>query len=279
MIAYDFEYFRPASVGEAVRLYRQAEARGQSPLYYAGGSEIISMARLEQLRTGAVIDIKAIPDCCVMEFRGDRLVIGAAVPLIAVEEHPLFPLLADTTRDVADHTNRNRITVGGNLCGKFYYREVLLPFLLVDGEAVLAGPGGTRTVPVADILNGEPRLAPGELLVQVISDRRYFGLPYVTVKKTKMERIDYPVVRIAALKTGEGIRIAFSGVSDIPFRSARLEAILNDASLPMEDRIDRAIAEWPAPILSDILASGAYRTFVLRNTLRDTMAELERRGI
>jgi CO/xanthine dehydrogenase FAD-binding subunit len=279
MISFDFEYYKPTTVEEAVRVFQQADSNGKEPLYYSGGTEIISMARLNQLRTGAVIDIKGIPECNVLQIHQEQLVIGAAITLTALSEANLFPLLGETVRDAADHTNRNKITVGGNLCGKFFYREALLPFLLADSQVVLAGTKGIRHVPVHQILNGEPRLEKGELLVQILSDRRYLELPFVTVKKTKMEKIDYPIVRISALKTMEGIRVAFSGVSAVPFRSWKLEEVLNDASLPMEERIESVIRIWPVPILNDILSSAAYRTFVLRNTLSDTMTALERRSI
>jgi CO/xanthine dehydrogenase FAD-binding subunit len=279
MISFDFEYYKPVTVEEAGRLFQQADADGKEPLYYSGGTEIISMARLNQLRTGAVIDIKGIPECNVLQIHQEQLVIGAAITLTALSEANLFPLLGETVRDAADHTNRNKITVGGNLCGKFFYREALLPFLLADSQVVLAGTKGIRHVPVHQILNGEPRLEKGELLVQILSDRRYLELPFVTVKKTKMEKIDYPIVRISALKTKEGIRVAFSGVSAVPFRSWKLEEVLNDASLPLEERIESVIRLWPVPILNDILSSAAYRKFVLRNTLSDTMTALERRSV
>jgi CO/xanthine dehydrogenase FAD-binding subunit len=279
MISFDFEYYRPTTVEEAVRLFQQVDSNGKEPLYYSGGTEIISMARLNQLRTGAVIDIKGIPECNVLQIHQELLVIGAAITLTALSEANLFPLLGETVRDAADHTNRNKITVGGNLCGKFFYREALLPFLLADSQVVLAGTKGIRHVPVHQILNGEPRLEKGELLVQILSDRRYLELPFVTVKKTKMEKIDYPIVRISALKTKEGIRVAFSGVSAVPFRSWKLEEVLNDASLPLEERIESVIRLWPVPILNDILSSAAYRKFVLRNTLSDTMTALERRSV
>ncbi|WP_040951823.1 FAD binding domain-containing protein [Gorillibacterium massiliense] len=277
MISFDFAYFKPGTVEEAVRLFGREEGKGNKPLYYSGGTEIISAARLNQVRPGAVIDIKGIPECQGMHIReGDgQLVIGAAVPLTAVAESPFFPLLGDTARRVADHTNRNKITIGGNLCGQFFYREALLPFLLTDSQVVLAGPGGYRTVPVQLAFNGGTRLARGELLVQIISDCRYFHLPYVTVKKTKMEEIDYPLVRVVALKTETGIRAAFSGVSAVPFRSLRVEKVLNDRTLPLEQRIERVILSWPVPILDDVLGSAAYRTFVLRNTLWDVMNALE----
>jgi CO/xanthine dehydrogenase FAD-binding subunit len=279
MISFDFEYYKPATVEEAVRLFQQADANGKEPLYYSGGTEIISMARLNQLRTGAVIDIKGIPECNVLQIRQEQLIIGAAITLTALSEANLFPLLGETVRHVADFTNRNKITVGGNLCGKFIYREALLPFLLADSQVVLASTKGIRHVSIHRILNGVPRLEKGELLVQILSHRRYLDLPFVTVKKTKLEKIDYPIVRISALRTNEGIRVAFSGVSAIPFRSRKVEEVLNAASLPLEERIENANRIWPVPILNDILSSAAYRTFVLRNTLTDTMAALERRSI
>ncbi|MDU0200470.1 MULTISPECIES: FAD binding domain-containing protein [Paenibacillus] len=275
MISFDFEYYKPTTYDEAVSIYQNMNASGKSPLYYAGGTEIISMARMDQLRTGAVIDMKGIPECRVFQFHHNQLVIGAALTLNELAESPLFPLLADTVRDIADHTIRNKITIGGLLCGKFIYREGLLPFLLADSEVILAGPSGVRQIPIRQILNGEPRLEKGELLVQIITNANYLEMPYVTIKKTKLERIDYPIVRIAGLHTGEEIRMAFSGVSAIPFRSKKIEEILNDTSLSLEARVDIAIQWWPVPILNDILSSSAYRTFVLRNTLLDAMAALE----
>jgi CO/xanthine dehydrogenase FAD-binding subunit len=276
VISFDFEYYKPTAIEEAVRIFQQADSNGKEPFYYSGGTEIISMARLNQLRTGTVIDIKRIPECNVMQFQKDQLVIGAANTITALSEANLFPLLSETVRDVADHTNRNKITIGGNLCGKFFYREALLPFLLTDSQVVLAGTRGIRNVSIHRILNGEPRLEKGELLVQILTDRRYLDLPFVTKKKTKLEKIDYPIVRVSALRTREGIRAAFSGVSAVPFRSGKVEEALNNSSRPLEECVENAIRLWPAPILNDILGSSAYRTFVLRNMLLDTMVALER---
>jgi CO/xanthine dehydrogenase FAD-binding subunit len=68
MISFDFEYYRPTTIEEAVHVFQQADSNGKEPLYYSGGTEIISMARLNQLRTGAVIDIKGIPECNVLQI-------------------------------------------------------------------------------------------------------------------------------------------------------------------------------------------------------------------
>lgn len=68
MIPFDFQYYRPASVVEAVQNYLEMEAAGKSPKYYGGGTELISMARMNSLSFGAVIDIKDIPECNVLKL-------------------------------------------------------------------------------------------------------------------------------------------------------------------------------------------------------------------
>lgn len=48
---------------EAVDIYTRLCSEGKQPLYYGGGTEIISMARTHNIYTDAVIDIKGIPEC------------------------------------------------------------------------------------------------------------------------------------------------------------------------------------------------------------------------
>ncbi|MFC5451217.1 FAD binding domain-containing protein [Paenibacillus aestuarii] len=278
MISFDFDYIKPATMEEAVQTFQRADSLGLEPLYYSGGTEIITMARVDQLRTGAMIDVKAIPECNVLMHSGGQWIVGAARTLTDLADDNSFPLLTETVLHLADQTNRNKITIGGHLCGKLFYREALLPFLLTDSQVVLAGPSGVRRVSIHSVFNGRLRLARGEMLVQLITDRKYLDQPSYTVKRTKIEYIDYPVVRICAMNTGGWMRFAFGGVSAVPFRSQQIDEVLNDRSLSPEMRIDNVIRRWPVPVLDDMLASADYRRFVLRNTLSDTLTALERKG-
>ncbi|KRE55874.1 FAD binding domain-containing protein [Paenibacillus sp. Soil750] len=278
MISFDFEYVLPDTVEEAIQAFQRADSLGLDPLYYSGGTEIITMARLNQLRTGAIIDVKAIPESNVLLHKDGHWIVGAARTLTELADDNSFPLLTETVLHLADQTNRNKITIGGHLCGKLFYREALLPFLLSDSQVVLASPNGVRQVSIHSVFNGELRLERGEVLIQIITDQRYLNQPTFTVKCTKMAYIDYPVVRICAMNMGGWMRFAFSGVSTVPFRSQQIDERLNNHSLPPKLRIDQVIRSWPLPVLNDILASADYRRFVLRNTLSDTLAALERRG-
>lgn len=274
MISFDFEYYKPTSVAEAVRTFQELDAQGKKTVYYAGGTEIISLARLNQVVVDAVIDIKEIPECNVFQFVGDKLLIGAAKTLNELREVNLFPLLREILRKAADHTSRNKITLGGNICGTIFYRESVLPFLLSDSQLLIAGEEGLKTVSIHEVFDKEIQLKKGEFLVQVITNKEDTELPYATIKKTKISQVEYPLVTVAAVKKDQRVRVAFSGVCAFPFRSLQIEADVNDMSSSVEQRIDHALQHLPTPALDDIRASKEYRAFVLRNTLADSLKML-----
>ena len=81
------------------------------------------------IHTNAVIDIKDIPECRTLQFERHHLALGSALTLTEITENGGFPLLSKAAREVADHTARNKITLGGNICGQIFYREAVLPFI------------------------------------------------------------------------------------------------------------------------------------------------------
>jgi CO/xanthine dehydrogenase FAD-binding subunit len=274
MIPFDFDYYKPDTVREAVRLYRDLSAQGKEPLYYSGGTEIITLGRLNLVAAGAIIDIKAIPECCTLAVQDRKLVLGSALTLSRIRDSNGFPLLGETAGNVADRTSRNKITLGGNLYSRFMYREAVLPLLLTDSELLIAGPAGMRQAPINDIFNETMRTENGALLVRTMTDVSYLSMPYIAVKKRKVAEIDYPLVTIAAIRTDSMIRVAFSGVCAFPFRSSVIEEIVNRQQQPLQARVAEAALRLPAPILDDIKGSAAYRRFVLMSTLSDTIRSL-----
>ncbi|MFC7392163.1 FAD binding domain-containing protein [Scopulibacillus cellulosilyticus] len=275
MIGFDFEYFKPKTVADAVKLFQILEEQGKQPVYYAGGTELITLGRLNQVSFGSVIDIKGIPDCCVYGYSEQELVIGSSISLTYLADMRDFPLLGQTAGRVADHTARNKITIGGNICGRIIYKEAVLPFLLTDSRVLVAGRNGSRMVPVTDLFNKGLHLANGDWMVQFFTDRNMLSLPFYTVKKRKLDVIDYPLLTLAALRKDDEIRVAVSGLCDFPFRSKEIEAVLNDRSMTKNTRILQAVERLPGPVLNDWIASAEYRIFVLKNTLMEMLSALE----
>jgi CO/xanthine dehydrogenase FAD-binding subunit len=274
MVPFDFTYHQPSSIQEAIQLFQTLQQQGKKPMYYAGGTEIITLSRLNLVFTEAVIDIKGIPECRTLRFDNNYLVLGAALSLTTIEEANVFPLLSKTASEVADRTARNQITLGGNICGQIFYREAVLPLLLTDSDVIIAGKDGLKQLPIQQVFQKQMQLHPGEFLVQIMTEQTYLSLPYRSIKKRKQWEVGYPLVTVAALKTNGQIRVAFSGVCPFPFRSQAVEERLNDWQLPLEARIDEALHHLPRPILDDIEGSAEYRLFVLKHTLFDIITEL-----
>ena len=275
MIPFDFIYCRPASLEEAVQVYTQFQAENKIALYYAGGSEIITQCRAQSIRPDAVIDIKSIAECTSLTNDPSGLHIGAACTLTQIKESRMFPLLGLACGRIADHTNQCRITLCGNLCGTIIYREASLPLLLSDAVLTLYGPDGKREVPFQNIFKGRMLLNPGELVVQVHIPPWALNAKCAHIKKTTNEKIDYPLVNVTAIRKDGFLRIAFSGLCTYPFRSTEIENALNDAALPHNARIEKAIALLPEAAHTDAEGSGAYRVFVLRNILLTLLEDMD----
>ncbi len=266
MIPFDFEYYQPATIQEAVEAYHCLDREGKAPVYYGGGSELISMARLGNYSFGAVIDIKNIPECRILAFDKKHLVLGSALTLTEIREAKKFPLLEKTAGRIADHTMQCKITLGGNLAATIIYRETVLPFLLTDAKFVIAGQDGLQEYEACQIFDQRLQLKKGQFLVKVIIDQSYLNTPYFHIKKTKNEKIDYPLITTAGIIKDGMLRVAFSGLKPYPFRDMANEKILNDVNLTIEMRV-KMFADQTKEISDDHNGSAEYRKFVLKETL------------
>lgn len=277
MIAADFAYYRPESLDEAVEAFERIRTEDRRPLYYGGGTEILTQARLHEITPDAVIDLKGVAKCRGLRDRGDRVAFGAALTLEAIAEADPWQLLSKTAGRVADHTTRCQITLGGNLAGTIPYREAALPFMLFP-EAVsaeVAGPRGTRTVPFSSVFNGSLHLADGEFLVALEVERDVFQTAGTSIKRTRIDWIDYPLFTVVLARTSAGVRVAVSGLTNAPFRDDVLERALNGPG-SRSVRAERAAAAVnPVTIVDDLHGSRAYRRFLFARTLEDALEEME----
>lgn len=275
MIPIDFVYCRPSTLQEAYSAFMQLQAEGKSPVYYSGGSEIITMSRAGSIKPGAVIDIKRIPECMGLSADKESLNIGAGCTLNQIKESKHFKLLSLACGRIADHTNQCKITLGGNLCGTIIYRETSLPLLLSDATITLFTGEKLRTVPFQSVFQGRMQLSQGEFIVQLDVPGWALGAPHFHVKRTRNEKIDYPLVSMSALLKDGFLRIAFSGVCSYPFRNTQMEAVLNNHSLSCDHRVDQAAALLPESAYSDVEGSGEYRMFVFKNMVKALLEEVE----
>jgi len=118
-------------------------------------------------------------------------------------------------------------------------------------------------------------LQKGEFILKSTVNKIYLQMPYIHVKKTKNEKIDYPLITAAALKKDGQIRIAFSGLASYPFRDIGIETVLNDSPLSFDVRADKITQALSGIILNDLSGSADYRKYVLKNTIVNILETLK----
>ena len=273
MIAADITYLRPDTAEEAV----DAWSRHEGARYLAGGTEITTAARrTAALDLRACIDVKRIAEANVHEIRGDRLCLGAALSLFDVAAGDAFPLMNATLRGIADHSVRNRLTLGGNVAGLLPYREAVLPLLLADATvrsiapAQAGAPAIRRERKLREIFDKRLILAPGELVLSFCVPIEAPEWSWSHHRKTRTSSVDYPLVTTGMVHDGTAIRLAVAGAHPYPVRSDAADAALSKdgaAALP-------AVLEAFGPLRADSRASAEYRVALLQNMIRASLEEL-----
>ncbi len=271
MIPFELEYLRPATLEEAANAYVQCRDNGLNPVYYAGGTEIVTFCRAHKMQPGALIDIKHIPECLELGEHADELVFGTALSLNTIIEHNAFPLLSRIAEGIADHTVRNRLTLGGNLAGRLPYRETALACLLSDATVEIFGPGGTRQIAFSELCQTQLLLEDGEFLVHIRVSKALSLAPWFYRRKTQSSRVDYPIASAAFLRHNGQIRMAIGGAFPCPVRASHAEAVLNDAQISLAESPARALGRIAFHANDDHRASSEYRTMLLKKMVQEAL--------
>jgi 4-hydroxybenzoyl-CoA reductase subunit beta len=216
-----------------------------------------------------------------------------------------FPVLGAAARTVAGPTHRETATIGGNLCLEtrcVYYNQSewwrrangyclknggetchvaptgdrchgafsgdLAPVLLVMGaEAEIAGPDGTRTIPLADLYADDGaahlRLGEGTILTAV-------HLPPSTARRADYAKarvrgsVDFPLAGVAVALAHDGgelrsLRVAVTGTNPRPLLVAETESL---AGAPLDEdaiaRLEKMVRKQIQP-MRNTLSPGHYR--------------------
>jgi len=139
-----FEYARPASASEAVKLLAES-SNGAEVL--AGGGDLLARMKDFVSTPGRLVSLAEARDLRALEYTPKGLRLGAMVTLdqiaasAAIREH--YPGLAQAVEDLGGPQIRNSGTVGGNLCQRprcWYYRAGFGLLAMQQGQSLV--PGG-----------------------------------------------------------------------------------------------------------------------------------------
>lgn len=270
----DFDYYAPESLSEATGLLVQL---GPSARVLAGGTDILVKMKSGLLAPSALVSLKNLHELRQIRWDAGRgLAIGALAThneirdSAAVQEH--FLSLSEAAHKLANNQVRNRGTIGGNLVNAIPSAD-LPPILIALGAYVtLAGPDGSRTVPVESFFTGVSRCAleqEREILTEVvIPPQKTTGSTYIKFGLRRSGAL--AVVGVAAAVTMDGdlvrdVRICLGAVYKVPTRAVQAEQALIGKRWT-DDLLEQAgrIAVGCCLPISDIRGSAEYRRDLVR---------------
>lgn len=251
-------YFRPGSLGEALRLLRLPQR-----VALAGGTTLNAGREPSDMEA---VDLQALDLADISATDSGRVNVGATATLDEMRRCPLLPSkLRELARREQPSTLRTLATVGG-IVAKAGPESLLLSALLAHSAVVeIAGPaaaaahdGGAdpavelRHRALADVLDsGVPA---GALITRLDIDPG--GV--VAFSATGRTPADVPIVAAYARLVGTSIMLALSGVAPHPV---------------LADPQDPTAGLDPA---GDFRGSGAYRLDLAETLARRVISELSR---
>src|SRR5712671_868516 len=128
-----FTYARPSSAGEAVEMMTQAA--GRRPRFFAGGTTLVDLMKLEVEVPGHLIDLTGLSDLAEYDVSSPKeLVFGSLVRMSDIADDRFvqahYPALSESLWKAASQQLRNMATLGGNLLQRTrcaYFRDSQYP--------------------------------------------------------------------------------------------------------------------------------------------------------
>ncbi len=147
---------------------------GPKAKVFAGGTDILVQMEAEMIEPALLVDIKKIADARSIVIDADQVRIGAAVTGAELGEHEqlksLWPGVVEAVELIGSAQVQGRATIGGNLCNASPAADSVPALIAAGAKAVIAGPGGSRDVPIEDMMSGpgQIRLEQGEFVVSIL---------------------------------------------------------------------------------------------------------------
>lgn len=270
MIPGEFEYHRPATLADAVKLLGEL---GEEARPLAGGHSLIPMMKLRFATSEHLVDLGAIAGLKGVCRDGGRILIGAMTTqhdiLCSADIAAALPLLQETALMIADPQVRYMGTIGGNVANGDPGNDLPAVMMALGASYRLEGPDGQREVEAVDFYQGAyfTALEPGEILSGISIPVPPAGHGYA-YEKLKRKVGDYATAAAAVLLTLSGGKIvtcsiALTNLSETPLlatdaATAVIGTSLDEASLKHAADAARAIMN-PA---TDARGTAEYRTHV-----------------
>src|SRR5712664_3088280 len=140
MIPSQFDYHRPTTLDEALRLLAQSE----DAKVLAGGHSLIPAMKLRLAQPNTIVDIGRITELSYIREQDGTIAIGAMTTHFEIETSALLrekcPLLCAVASHIGDAQVRNKGTFGGSLVHADPAADWPAAVLALDADFEIVGP-------------------------------------------------------------------------------------------------------------------------------------------
>ncbi len=276
-----FDYFRPASLSEALALLAKYK---DGCKILAGGQSLVPAMNFRLARPEILIDINDLSELDYVRTDDDGLHIGALTRHAAfhrrVVDGPLGRLLSKVASHIAHYPIRQRGTFAGSLAHADPASEWCLVVTTLNAGVVAKSTRGERIIAISDFFNGtfSTDLEADELLAEIRLPAMADGWRTGFYEFSRRAGDFALGMALATLRIEAGVikeaRLGIGGVSD---RAIRLEA-LEDWLIgrPASQEVIETVAQkaWASidPV-GDIHASPEYRRDLIAACVKRALAE------
>lgn len=269
MIPAQFDYAAPSTVEEALGLLAE---HGDEAKVLSGGQSLLPVLRMRLNAPGIIVDISGIASLKGITDEGDAIRIGAGATYQDVLESDLVQehlgLLHKAVQEIADPQIRHRGTICGALAHADPAGDVGAPVLALDGQMVIQGADGERTVPGSEFFVDlfETAVQDGELLTAVVIPKHTgWGSHYEKFVRVSHQ---WAIIGIAAAVRSEGgtiaeARVGLTNMGSTPLRAGAVEEALvgKEATEEAIGQVCAQVGEGTDPP-SDLNGQADYRRHV-----------------
>jgi len=278
--------YQPATLDAALTLLAD---HGATARVVAGGTDVLVELSRDIKPTSTLIDISRIAELRGIRQVGDTIELGALTTHNDVIASRLcveraFPL-AQACLEIGAPQLRTRATIAGNLVTASPANDTISALMALDASLVLAGIGGTRTVPIGEFFTGfrSTALRPDELITSMRIPRMGDDQRGLFFKLGLRQAQAISVIHGAMVLTFDGndgnvvrdARIALGCLAPTVVRAGTIEHGLRGKRLDPATCADVArLARHDVSPINDIRGSAAYRLQALERLIAHSLTRL-----
>lgn len=273
MIPVAFEYQKVKTVDEAIA----ALSNGDSKIL-AGGHSLLPAMKLRLSHPSKLVDIAGIAALKGIKEEDGEIVIGAAATQADIANDSLIKnklsFFAEGASMIGDIQVRNHGTIGGSLAHADPAADWPALVLAADATIEVQSKNGKRRIKATDFFTGlfSTALQDGEIIISIRIPVPADGTK-TTYQKFAQPASRFAIVGCAVMRFPDGkTNIAFTGVSDTPFRDTGAENTLSGKAIN-DDSIAAAAnaAMQGVNISGDNYASAEYRKHLAKVYLKKAL--------